>query len=795
MEFLEPSILTAPTATLSGGFVVANGGVLSHWGSVASGGTLTNGATIYVQSGGSADGITVGSGANIVTSSGGLVSGTIVSSGGGLGLAGVASNTTISSGGVIEVASGGTAIGSTLDGGKAYVDAGGVISKTTVENSGIATVSAGASALNTTVETNGNLVVLSGGAVSGTTVSSGGGLGVAGVASNTTVSNGGVIEVASGGTATGSTLDGGKAYVDAGGVISTTTVENSGIATVSAGASALDTTVETNGNLVVLSGGAVSGTTVSSGGGLGLAGVASNTTVNNGGVLDIGSGGTANSNTINSGAEVYVEPSGTLGTTTVANGGNIAASSGAIISGVVTIQNGGSATIWNNAGGTIDLQSDDNAGLTVSGLASGGTLTTVINGFSGTGPGNSDSIDLAGVSAAGASYAYPSDNQVVITLASGAKITLNITGVKNTGFVLVDDGHGGASAEVCFLADSLISTPSGTVAVQDIQIGDKILSYTNGVVTEQIVVWTGCKHTTVRLGMPDDMAGYPVRILKNAIADGVPFKDMLITPEHCLFFDGRFVPARMLVNGSSIFYDRSIKAYDYYHVETHHHAVICADGMLTESYLDTGNRKTFRQEGAVVALRNTSVTWEDHAAAPLCVERSFVEPLFRNLESRSQEIFGTPVCEETVATTSDPDVRLLTETGAVIRPLRQEAGVYSFMLPSGTAQVRIVSRANRPVDVIGPFVDDRRELGIAVGEINLVFANGKQNIGAHLRTEKPEGWYPTDANSTVVWTNGNALLPLGEATRNPMGILSLTLCAAGPYLLADENEMVISLVG
>ncbi|OAZ70812.1 hypothetical protein SRCM100623_02163 [Acetobacter pasteurianus] len=72
-------------------------------------------------------------------------------------------------------------------------------------------------------------------------------------------------------------------------------------------------------------------------------------------------------------------------------------------------------------------------------------------------------------------------------------------------------------------------------------------------------------------------------MLKDAIADGVPYKDMLITAEHCLFFEGKFVPVRMLVNGVSIFYDKSITSYDYYHVETDQHSVITADGMLTEA--------------------------------------------------------------------------------------------------------------------------------------------------------------------------------------------------------------------
>ncbi|WP_367160790.1 Hint domain-containing protein [Kozakia baliensis] len=53
-----------------------------------------------------------------------------------------------------------------------------------------------------------------------------------------------------------------------------------------------------------------------------------------------------------------------------------------------------------------------------------------------------------------------------------------------------------------------------------------------------------------------------------------------------MYFDGRFIPARMLVNGGSIAYDHSFSRYDYYHIETADHSVIFAESMPTESYLD-----------------------------------------------------------------------------------------------------------------------------------------------------------------------------------------------------------------
>ncbi|GBR51861.1 hypothetical protein CSR02_05165 [Acetobacter pomorum] len=361
---------------------------------------------------------------------------------------------------------------------------------------------------------------------------------------------------------------------------------------------------------------------------------------------------------------------------------------------------------------------------------------------------------------------------------------------------IVQDGTTGwliedKSPAACFLSGSMILTDNGNVAVEDIQVGDKIIAFdwkkqTN---VARSIVWVGKTQTTVRAGVPDDEAGYPVRILKDAIADGVPYKDMLITAEHCLFFRNGFVPVRMLVNGVSIFYDKSFTSYDYYHVETEQHSVITADGMLTESYLDTGNRASFRQEGKVVALRGAVKNWDDDAGAPLNVDRSFVEPLFRALERRENNVIGCQTAPKAIETTSDPDLYLVTETGATIRPMRKTLHHYSFMLPPNTNSVRIMSHASRPCDVIGPFVDDRRYMGVAVGEVNLFCAKQQFEITSHLRAKKPDGWHADMGLAGAAWTDGNAQLSLeNHLTHGQIGILSIAILAAGPYLLKTQQN-------
>lgn len=293
----------------------------------------------------------------------------------------------------------------------------------------------------------------------------------------------------------------------------------------------------------------------------------------------------------------------------------------------------------------------------------------------------------------------------------------------------------------CFLSDSMIRTPQGDVAVQDIRVGDHIitLDWESNANIVLPVISTGKKHIHVCPDLSDDKAGWPVRVMKNAISDGVPYKDMLITPGHCLFFYNCFVPVRMLVNGVSIFYDKSFHAYDYYYLETNPHSVITSDGMLTESFLNTENYFSTKKGESVVPLHYTARSREHDAAAPLCVMHSFVQPLLQYFKSRENIITDEYYIPQKPELTYDPALFLKTEEGTVIRSIRCQNQTYSFMLPPNTSAVRIISRANRPCDVIGPFINDHRLMGVAVGEISLVSAKKNLSISSHLNSTKLDG--------------------------------------------------------
>lgn len=467
----------------------------------------------------------------------------------------------------------------------------------------------------------------------------------------------------------------------------------------------------------------------------------------------------------------------------------------------VVVGSGGTLILGGYATTTSDLIQFDGSGGTIEIAA--GTTPSIIQYI--TNISENDTIIIDGLKADGYNYVdgvYTlTNNGTPISGTSSFQLPDANEGTTFTvKTITVDNGNGTTTSKtvlnaqhvVCFLPGSMIRTVEGEVAVENLQIGDSVVTFDwkTGEETVRPVVWVGKAHATVQPHLADDEAAYPVRVLKNAISEGVPYKDMLITAEHCLFFDGKFVPVRMLVNGSSIFYDKSFTSYDYYHLETAEHAVIVADGMMTESYLDTGNRRSFRQEGKVASIGGRAKTWAADAGAELCVDRAFVEPLFRKLEARKSSVAEGLRHADVVELTNDADLHLVTETGAVVRPVRHEGQRYSFMLPANVSSVRIVSRASRPSDVIGPFVDDRRQMGVAVGDITFVTAARQENIVVHLAETKPEGWHADASQAEAAWTAGNAVLPLSGLTDGNMGLLSLNVVAAGPYVVEAQKEDV-----
>nr|WP_298794031.1 Hint domain-containing protein [uncultured Acetobacter sp.] len=446
----------------------------------------------------------------------------------------------------------------------------------------------------------------------------------------------------------------------------------------------------------------------------------------------------------------------------------------------VTITSGASLVLDGAAPSTETITFGDNTGkLALQSLSSfSATLTNFTIG---------NTLDLSSLSNDGTATLSVTDSAATITYGQ-TSYTLTFTS-SDTSHLTLGNGDNGTlmlEAVICFLPGALIEAEDALKRVEDLRIGDRIMTYDKGHAELRDIIWVGKRPVTVQPGLAPDEAGRPVRILKNALTDGVPFQDLLVTPEHCLYFEGKFIPVRMLVNGASIFYDLTISQYECFHIETEQHAVIRASGALTESYLDTGNRRSFSQPGQLARFPSAPKTWEQDSAATLTTARQDVEPLFNTLAARAHAL-GLLAQTAPRQTTQDANLHLLTPTGTQLRPLRTVQNRSLFLIPPGVTDVSLVSRTSRPSDSIGPFVDDRRALGVLVGALTCVEAGSSHDLTGHLTDNTLSGWHTLETQACR-WTNGSAPLPLTPAASSGDRLLAVQVLAAGPYDMNAEVQ-------
>jgi hypothetical protein len=85
----------------------------------------------------------------------------------------------------------------------------------------------------------------------------------------------------------------------------------------------------------------------------------------------------------------------------------------------------------------------------------------------------------------------------------------------------------------------------------------------------------------------------PILIKAGALAAGMPARDLRVSPDHAMELDGHLIPAKHLVNGSSIIQETWCRRVRYFHLELEAHGLLLSEGTWSESYLDDGNRHAF----------------------------------------------------------------------------------------------------------------------------------------------------------------------------------------------------------
>ena len=402
--YLLNKSIASNTKVQSNGKLILNSGASSFKTRISSGGVET------VESGGkSYKAAITGSGEQIVES-GGIASSTTISNAGNqvVESKGIARQSVIKNGGTQEV-TGGTASGTRvygyqvlswggvasdtqIRGGWQGIHSGCVARSTTISSGGVQSVESGGSAIDTVQKVGGNIHVVVRGGDSTTKVTGtneNGSLSYSnGIASNFFLygDEGGFQDVVSGGVAIGTKINGGLQEVYLGGIASDTsifcTVSNSylpgGNQYVFNKGIAKSTTVSSGGHQHVYSSGIASNTVVGSDGSQDVysRGVASNTIVSSKGWQSVYSGGLANGITLNSGGTLSVGSGGNVLGITQKEGGIIRIDvKGSDSTTKVTGKNAnGSFTYSNGVARNVILYSGGLQFVSSGGLASGTTI-------------------------------------------------------------------------------------------------------------------------------------------------------------------------------------------------------------------------------------------------------------------------------------------------------------------------------------------------------------------------------------------------------------------------------------
>ncbi len=597
VELLNPAITGQFTLDIASGGVVVNA-------------ALTSGGSLTVQGGASfAD--NVGAGGEQVFS--GLASGSMVSGGTEIVYGGVASGTSLIAGStqlVVSFITPGSAVQTSLISSTEVVR-GGVADGTIVGSGALQIFDEGTGSASGTILNSGGIVLVTPGAVFLNPVSNGGTVISSGVAlvsnlladasappvvaietgQNDAVAQSQVEFVLASGAATSSVVNG-QQSVFSGGVANGTIVTSNGEQNVYAGGQA--TSAMVNGGSISILGGTATGmvlfnyadaavvsgnanATVVSGTAdflVETVGTASGTIVSSGGVIEVISGGVASATQIGFGGSATISEGGQDNFAQVASGGIDIVYSGGLASGAV-ISSGGTLSLQTSGqasgtqlqqGGAIILQ---NIAVSSGGMASFNYATDVLTVTEGA---ESYTQTLSGNYAGEYFHAA-----AVPTNASATQVTVNTT--------------------ACYCPSTLIRTNRGEMPVEILAIGDTVVTASG---EHRPIKWIGRRSYAGRF-LASNPATHPIRFHAGSLGDGLPRRDLLVSPEHAMFLDDLLIPARCLVNGSTILRDH-VERVDYYHVELDTHDVLLAEGAPSESYLDDDSRGMFHNASEFAAL-------------------------------------------------------------------------------------------------------------------------------------------------------------------------------------------------
>ena len=179
----------------------------------------------------------------------------------------------------------------------------------------------------------------------------------------------------------------------------------------------------------------------------------------------------------------------------------------------------------------------------------------------------------------------------------------------------------------CYCPGTLLLTDRGEVSVEALEVGDVLVTASG---QHRPVRWMGRRAYAGRFLAANPQV-QPVRFRAGSLGGGLPRRDLVVSPDHAMFIDGVLIPARCLVNGTTVLRARGLAHVEYIHVELDAHDVILAEGAASESFMDDGSRAMFH---------NAAECLHTAPSGTFCAPRLDSGPLLDGVRRRLAQIAG-----------------------------------------------------------------------------------------------------------------------------------------------------------
>jgi len=184
---------------------------------------------------------------------------------------------------------------------------------------------------------------------------------------------------------------------------------------------------------------------------------------------------------------------------------------------------------------------------------------------------------------------------------------LDFTSNAGTGLLAFDN------TPACFVAGTRIATPTGERPIEQLAIGDLVVTAAG---RHRPIRWIG-RRAYAGPFLAAQPGLHPIRFHPGSLGDGLPHRDLLVSPEHAMLIDGVLVPARCLLDGKQVVQESGLAEVAYLHLELDSHDAVMAEGAASETFADDNSRGIFHNAAEYAAL------YPDARSTParFCAER------------------------------------------------------------------------------------------------------------------------------------------------------------------------------